>query len=99
MGRKTQALLAFASGVVAGTLIGILYAPDKGSNTRNKLTFRLDKYRNRLKDLVAQLSQEEEEPLNLAKTEGQKVVKDAREKAERLLTDVEELMSQIRGKD
>ncbi|MBC8111261.1 MAG: YtxH domain-containing protein [Verrucomicrobia bacterium] len=98
MGRFFKNLLVFSSGVAIGTLVGLLYAPEKGSNTRNKLTFRLAKYRDRLKALLAQIADEEAQHLNLAKSEGQKVVNDAKEKAERLIDDVEELMSQIKNK-
>jgi len=99
MGKRAHALFAFTTGITVGTIIGILYAPDKGSNTRNKLTFRLGRYREKLKDLVEQLAEQDRGHYNEAKTEGQKVVNEAKEKAERLLTDVEDMINQIKNKN
>jgi gas vesicle protein len=99
MGKKnSNALMAFLAGAAAGTILGILYAPDKGSNTREKLSFRLDKYKKVLEDFLNDLVAGKESPLTSdAKSQGQKVVSEAKDKAERLLEDVDELLEQIRG--
>jgi gas vesicle protein len=98
MSNSTRTLLAFVTGVATGAALGILYAPDKGINTRDRLSYRLGKYRDQLQNLIADLVRQTELPESLAKTEGKRVVDDAREKAERLLSDVEALMGQIKSK-
>jgi len=98
MSKKSgNSLLAFLLGAATGAILGILYAPDKGSNTRDKLSFRLDKYKQMLEDLLEDLISGKDIPFSEAKSEGQKVVNQAKEKAEKLLEDVDNLISQIKG--
>jgi gas vesicle protein len=100
MSKKSgSTLLAFLVGAATGAMLGILYAPDKGSNTREKLSYQLDKYRKMLQDMINDFVSGRETPLTSeAKSQGQKVVDEAKNKAERLLEDVDELLEQIRGK-
>jgi gas vesicle protein len=97
MSKSSRDLSFFLTGIATGALIGLLYAPEEGKATRDKLSYRLTKYRNQLQQLVNDLIESATElPENDQKDEGQRVVNDAKEKAERLLADVDKLMAQIK---
>ena len=98
MSKSSKTFWAFMTGASVGAILGILYAPDKGENTRNKLLYQLQKYRDQLQSLISDLIEGKEIPETMAKTEGKKVVNEAQEKAERLLEVVESMMSQIKAK-
>lgn len=96
MSRSGRDLAFFLTGIATGTVLGLLYAPEKGNITRDRLSYRLSKYREQLQQLLDDILESAEPPENFSKTEGQRVVDDAREKAERLLEDVDRLMAQIK---
>jgi gas vesicle protein len=106
MSNSSRTFLAFLAGVATGAAVGILYAPDKGEVTRDKLSYRLSKYREQLDTLVKDLIERGDEVAaemtgtgdNTAKAESQKVVSEARQKAEKLLEDVDSLMAKIKAK-
>ena len=97
MSKGSSNLLAFVVGAATGGVLGILYAPDKGSNTRDKLSYQLDKYKKQLEELLEDLINGKMEISSEAKEEGEKVISDARLKAEKLLTDVDDLIDQIKS--
>ena len=45
-----KVLLGILAGTAAGALIGILFAPDKGSNTRKKIVSKGEEYAEDLKE-------------------------------------------------
>ena len=98
MSKSSRSFWAFVVGATAGAIVGILYAPDKGENTRNKLHYQLNKYRDQLKELINDIVDGKEVIETTAKSEGKKVVQDAKLKAEKLLEDVEKMMTQIKAK-
>ena len=95
MSKSASLFITFLAGVAAGTVVGILYAPDEGKNTRDKISFQLDRYREKLTDMLTKLKNQSELPISAAKTEGERIIQDTKAEAEKLLNDVEALMSQI----
>jgi len=99
MSKTSNSLFSFLLGASAGAILGILYAPDKGTNTRDRLTYRLDKYKITLEELLQDISKGKVAPVSAAKSQGQKVIDDAKERAEQLLADVDNLIEHIKKDD
>ncbi len=97
MSKTSRTLIAFLTGVATGAVLGIIYAPEEGKATRDKLSYRLSKYRDELQKLIEDLLEGKDFANSSAKVEGERVVSEAREKAERLLEDVDRLMEQIKS--
>ncbi len=95
MSKRSNSLIAFIIGTGIGATLGMLFAPDSGSNTRDKLSFKLSKYKKELEGLIEDLVEGKETHLNEAKNEGKRVISEAKNKAEGLLNDVNKLIDQI----
>lgn len=94
MSRSKDFTLGLLSGALVGSVIALLYAPDKGSNTRDVLSYRLSKYGDELSHLIDRLSHEKE-AISEAKRKGDEVVEDARQRAEDLIQEAEDLLGNI----
>ncbi|TAF67021.1 MAG: YtxH domain-containing protein [Cytophagales bacterium] len=89
--------LAFLTGTAVGTAIGILFAPEEGSQTRDKLSYQLSKYKERLKLLRNEILQGRDQALiSEAKYEGEKVITEVEHEAHQLEQKLEALERQIR---
>jgi gas vesicle protein len=99
MSRKSNSLFTFLLGAAAGATLGILFSPDKGVNIRGKLSYKLDKYKSVLEELLEDLVDGTDLPISQAKTKSEKVINDAKEKAEKLLEDVDSLIGHIKNEE
>lgn len=82
------------TGAVLGSITAILLAPDKGSNTRSFVSYRIQNYIDELRSLIDELK-DENFAINTAKQEGDEIVQNAKQKAEDLLREAEDLLSNI----
>lgn len=94
MSKSKDFTFGLLSGALVGSVIALLYAPDKGSNTRDILSYRLSSYMDELTHLIDKLS-DEKESISEAKRKGDLVVEDARKRAEDLINEAEDLLGSI----
>jgi len=83
---KTKGLLAFLAGAAAGAVIALLYAPDKGEDTRRKIVDKVkegaDYTSENINDLVTKLQNKAKEGIEIAKEGIDKVTKEFSKKEE-----------------
>ena len=94
MSKSKDFTVGLLSGALIGSVVALLFAPDKGSNTRDILSYRLDNYLDELSQLLEQLS-DEKKMVSDAKKKGNLVVEDARQRAEDLINEAEDLLGSI----
>lgn len=73
MANKTKLILGLAGAVAAGVVVGLLLAPDKGTDTRKKIKETATDWAEHLSDLFASAKGE----FDSLKKKGSKVVSDA----------------------
>lgn len=98
MNKGTVSFLSLITGAALGLAVGVLFAPDKGSNTRGRVSYNLFRFKASLEDLLNEL-QSEDLPESAARSEGERVILDAKSKAEELLRDVDALIGQIKKEE
>ncbi len=96
MSSKSKGLFYFGliSGAAIGTTIGFLFAPDKGGNTRDKLSYRINSYLDDLSRMIEKIRYENQ-IVSDAKKEGELVVEEAQKRAEDLISEAEDLLKNI----
>lgn len=90
----------FVIGVLTGGLVGaafaLLYAPKQGSETRRDLRFRLDDMTDSINDLILKATGSMPEYQNDSRDRGDRIVDDAKSKANGLMQDADRSIAEAR---
>jgi len=84
--------LGVLTGAMVGAAVALLYAPEKGKNLRDKISYKLNSLLDDLNETIERLQRDDYER---TESESDKVVADAQQKAEDLIKEAEELLRNI----
>lgn len=88
--KKGNILLAAITSAISGAAIGILFAPDKGSRTRKKITETSDEYLQSLKDDLDEIRHNLNKKVKETKKEAGEMSAEAKRKGEEILEDTKQ---------
>ncbi len=87
-------ILSIAAGVAAGAVIGILMAPEKGSETRRKISERSNEYADNLKTKFNDFIESMLDKFDSVKTEAENLAHKGMNKAEEVKGEFKQQMNQ-----
>jgi gas vesicle protein len=92
--KSDKIILGVLGGVAVGALLGVLFAPDKGNNTRKKIADKSNDYTDELKykldNILGTITQKYEKIW----AEGEKLVAEGKSKMNEVKNDGEDLLAQ-----
>ncbi|MFH0894210.1 MAG: YtxH domain-containing protein [Bacteroidota bacterium] len=83
-----KVLLGVLAGVAIGATLGILFAPEKGSSTRKKISIKSDEYADELVEKFNDFIESITEKFETVKEEAVRIAKDAKHKVEEVAAEV-----------
>lgn len=86
--KASNVLLGVLAGVALGATLGILYAPDKGASTRDKISKKGQKYVKDVKDKTHEFADTISQKVQHVKEEGSRMADNWKNKAREVEADV-----------
>jgi gas vesicle protein len=83
-----KVLLGVLAGVAVGATLGILFAPDKGSTTRKKISRKGDDYAEELEEKFNDFVEGISKQFEAVKEEATQMAEDSKHKVEKVIADV-----------
>ena len=82
-----KVLLGLLAGIAAGATLGILFAPDKGSTTRRKISQKSDDYAEELEEKFSEFIENITRKFETLKEDATRVSENGKARAESLLNE------------
>ncbi|MEI7727425.1 MAG: YtxH domain-containing protein [Bacteroidota bacterium] len=83
-----KVVLGVLAGVAIGAMFGILFAPDKGSNTRRKISQKRDDYIDELEEKFNDFTDSIADKFDTVKDGATRIVKNGKQKVEDIESEV-----------
>lgn len=103
MGKESSALLGILAGTAIGATLGILFAPDKGVNTRNKIAEETAQAKDKISERAAHLKDNVVNTWASSKAtldeKVESIVTDASHKADDVISTLETKLAQLKEKN
>lgn len=99
MNRKESSFLSFLLGGLIGAVLGILYAPRSGKETREILKKAIEEYSEEGKKIYQEKTEELSEAIEIGKKSAREKLELIKEKAEKISEEVTEKVKKIGKKE
>lgn len=88
--KANNVLLGFIGGIAAGTVLGILFAPDKGSETRKKIASKGNDFKDEIKSKIDNLSSKFAKQVDSAQEKGDELIAEGKSTISQINKDIVE---------